>query len=421
VVVADIELVFGFWTTFGNLGADKSRTDINVILQILSVLKLLRVLRIFRLVVVLEELRLLMSAFGRSLQSISLIILTSILLFYIFGIFATRAFGCKTFSLNQLEANGQDVTNIVDMSQTPLGCQPHGKEYREWFGNIPRAMYSLFQIMTFESWSMGIVRVVMETWWYSAFFFIFFIGISSFGILNLLASEFVSKLLEVKEESMDKERQEKSNLQKIFQEKLEIFFDKMDKDGDEMISLEELERGVQELPDLKQLLIETGWMTEDLESARHMFDIMDVNDTGVVCFDEFIQLADVFGQDILKEHVYKAHSNLVRKLKKLEAVIFSMRETILPLIPDTKREAEMVRRTVKQLLKGCDSVFLENISLSSPIERVQSDAKAALSKHESNEDDSTPELKRSELVQIISDHAQRTVLWWTDDEPSPAD
>jgi len=231
----------------------------------------------------------------------------------------------------------------------------------------------------------------------------------------------VSKLLEVKEESKDKERLEKSNLQKIFQEKLEIFFDKMDTDGDGRISLSELQCGVQELPGLNRLLIETGWINDDLESVRHMFDIMDVNDTGWICFEEFVQLADVFGQEILKEHVYHAHSSLVRKLKKLEASIAAMSEMTLPMIPDTKREAEMVRRTVKQLLKGCDSAMLESISLSSPIERVQSDAQAALSAHESNDDDSSSELKRSKLVQIISDYAQRTVLWWTDDGPAPAD
>ena len=36
-----------------------------------------------------------------------------------------------------------------------------GAEFDEWFGSVGRSMYSLFQIMTLESWSMGIVRPVM--------------------------------------------------------------------------------------------------------------------------------------------------------------------------------------------------------------------------------------------------------------------
>ena len=31
-------------------------------------------------------------------------------------------------------------------------------------------------------------------------------------------------------------------------------------------------------------------------SVRHMFDIMDVNGSGIVSYDEFIQIADIFGQ-----------------------------------------------------------------------------------------------------------------------------
>ena len=60
-------------------------------------------------------------------------------------------------------------------------------------------MYSLFQIMTLESWSMGIVRVVMQEWSYAWCFFISWIIITSYGILNLLASIFVEKILESKE------------------------------------------------------------------------------------------------------------------------------------------------------------------------------------------------------------------------------
>ncbi|MDY4803606.1 ion transporter, partial [Campylobacter sp.] len=39
-----------------------------------------------------------------------------------------------------------------------------GEKFPEWFGTLPRALYTLFQIMTLESWSMGIVRPVMEVY-----------------------------------------------------------------------------------------------------------------------------------------------------------------------------------------------------------------------------------------------------------------
>jgi voltage-gated sodium channel len=60
-----------------------------------------------------------------------------------------------------------------------------GAEFDEWFGSIGRSMYSLFQIMTLESWSMGIVRPVMEVYPWAWLFFVVFILITSFAVLNL--------------------------------------------------------------------------------------------------------------------------------------------------------------------------------------------------------------------------------------------
>jgi voltage-gated sodium channel len=60
-----------------------------------------------------------------------------------------------------------------------------GAEFDEWFGTIGRSMYSLFQVMTLESWSMGIVRPVMEIYPWAWIFFVIFILITSFAVLNL--------------------------------------------------------------------------------------------------------------------------------------------------------------------------------------------------------------------------------------------
>jgi voltage-gated sodium channel len=39
-----------------------------------------------------------------------------------------------------------------------------GSEFPEWFGSLPASAYSVFQIMTLESWSMGIVWPVMDVY-----------------------------------------------------------------------------------------------------------------------------------------------------------------------------------------------------------------------------------------------------------------
>jgi voltage-gated sodium channel len=57
--------------------------------------------------------------------------------------------------------------------------------FPQWFGTIGESAYSLFQIMTLESWSMGIVRPVMEIYPLAWAFFLPFILITSFTVLNL--------------------------------------------------------------------------------------------------------------------------------------------------------------------------------------------------------------------------------------------
>jgi hypothetical protein len=61
----------------------------------------------------------------------------------------------------------------------------YGADFPEWFGTIGASLYTLFQIMTLESWSMGIVRPVMEVHPYAWTFFVPFILIITFAVLNL--------------------------------------------------------------------------------------------------------------------------------------------------------------------------------------------------------------------------------------------
>ena len=42
------------------------------------------------------------------------------------------------------------------------GHRPVWRTFLQWFGSIGESMFSLFQVMTLESWSMGIARPVME-------------------------------------------------------------------------------------------------------------------------------------------------------------------------------------------------------------------------------------------------------------------
>ncbi|MGA0846463.1 MAG: ion transporter, partial [Luteolibacter sp.] len=78
-----------------------------------------------------------------------------------------------------------------------LATRLFGENFPDWFGTLGRSLYSLFQIMTLESWSMGIVRPVMETHPLAWAFFVPFIMIATFTILNLFIGIIVSTMQEL--------------------------------------------------------------------------------------------------------------------------------------------------------------------------------------------------------------------------------
>jgi voltage-gated sodium channel len=129
-----------------------------------AVIRSLRVLRVLRLLTVVPSLRRVVAAFIHSLPGLSGVVVVMAIFFFTAGVLATRLFG---------------------------GTHP------EWFGSLGASLYSLFQIMTLESWSMGIVRPLMESHPYAWAFFVPFIVIATFTILNLFIGIIVSTMQEL--------------------------------------------------------------------------------------------------------------------------------------------------------------------------------------------------------------------------------
>ena len=126
-----------------------------------SVLRALRVLRVLRLISILPRMRRVVEALLSSLPGLGSVVSILLLIFYVAGVMATQLFG---------------------------------EAFPEWFATLPRSTYSLFQIMTLESWSMGIVRPVMEVFPYAWAFFVPFILIATFTMLNLFIAVVVSAM-----------------------------------------------------------------------------------------------------------------------------------------------------------------------------------------------------------------------------------
>jgi voltage-gated sodium channel len=78
-----------------------------------------------------------------------------------------------------------------------MGTDLYSETFPQWFGSISETIFTLFQIMTLEGWAMNIVRPMMEVHPYAWTFFIPFILIATFIMINLIIAIVVEAMQEI--------------------------------------------------------------------------------------------------------------------------------------------------------------------------------------------------------------------------------
>ena len=136
----------------------------------LSILRSLRILRILRLISAVPSLKRVVNALLKAVPGMGSVVLLLAVIYFIFSVIATKFFGVA---------------------------------FADWFGDIGKSAYTLFQIMTLESWSMGIVRPVMTQFPLAWIFFIPFILITSFAVLNLFIGIIVDAMQRFDDDAND--------------------------------------------------------------------------------------------------------------------------------------------------------------------------------------------------------------------------
>lgn len=127
----------------------------------LSVLRSLRILRVLRLITAVPSLRAVVSALVGALPGMGSIMMLLMLIFYVGAVMATKLFG---------------------------------ETHEDTFGSIGASMLSLFQVMTLDAWSDGLMRPMLEKHPHAWLFFIPFVLVSAFIVLNLFIGVVVSAL-----------------------------------------------------------------------------------------------------------------------------------------------------------------------------------------------------------------------------------
>lgn len=127
----------------------------------LAVLRALRVLRVLRLITLVPSMKRVVGGLLSALPGLGSVAAIIGLIFYVSAVIATKLFG---------------------------GAFP------QWFGTLGDSAFTLFQVMTLESWAMGIVRPVMEIYPQAWIFFLIFILASTFTLLNLFIAVIVNAI-----------------------------------------------------------------------------------------------------------------------------------------------------------------------------------------------------------------------------------
>jgi voltage-gated sodium channel len=131
----------------------------------LSVLRALRVLRLLRLVTAIPSLKRVVGGLITAIPGMGSIMLLMALIYYVFAVMGTKLFGATA---------------------------------PDQFGSLGATFYTLFQIMTFDDWSGGIAKPLMEKHSYAIIYLVVFILLSAFMMLNLFIGVVVSALDEEK-------------------------------------------------------------------------------------------------------------------------------------------------------------------------------------------------------------------------------
>jgi voltage-gated sodium channel len=233
----------------------------------LRVIRMMRLVRLVRLLPRFKELWLIVNGLAHSLKTLAWVSLLLSVTLYFFAIFATQQIG-----------QNDEIYN--EYFETSKGAWDHEK----YFGTVPRAMFSLFQICTLDRWSENIVRHVRKNQNGMEWLFVSFICFATFGLLNLVIGVVVENTLasaKVNETKMKKKR-EKDRMRVL--NHLREFFEQSDEDGSGTLTMEEIQQAMKDPEALNKLKL----IDLPLDDPNEIFTLLDVDQSGELSIDEFI-------------------------------------------------------------------------------------------------------------------------------------
>jgi len=170
-------------------------------------LRLVRLLRVVRVISIFPDLRVLVSGMGRALRPIAAMGALTVLFLFFYGM---------------------------------IGVQLFGEELPERWDNIGTAMLTLFTVLTLEGWN-EILFTAQEVTRFAWVFFVSFVLIGSFLVINVLIAIIITSVEEAREAERAEEIEERLSLAAAEGEEPDLLASLIDRVSGMRTSLHELE------------------------------------------------------------------------------------------------------------------------------------------------------------------------------------
>lgn len=231
--------------------------------QVMRAFRLLRLSRVVKSLPEFKEMWMLVTGLADSMNTLFWSVVLILFLLYIFGIVATELIAKDT--------DAYDLSNEEEAAIHSL------------WSSIPVSMFTLIQFMTLDSWS-GVARPMMERQPYIWMFFMVFISIATFVLMNLVTAVIVNNALDITKKDEEAAVLQMENEKKEEFEQLGDLFYNLDADGSGSVDKDEFQSAF-EVPEVANKL-----KVLEFEEAELMklFEMIDKDGGGEIELEEFL-------------------------------------------------------------------------------------------------------------------------------------
>jgi len=173
----------------------------------------------------------------------------------------------------------------------------------EMFGTTLSSMYTLFQVLSLESWSMEVSRPILREKPYFVLFFLCYLYITTFGLLNIVTGVIVDHTLQASQNSEKEWKAFRRKQQKDHFRRLHILFDNVHTNGNGKVGLHEF-LDMCKTQEAINHFYDCNLRVHPPEAARQLFEILDYEEAAEMSLDDIVSRT----LDLLDESAFSSRT-----------------------------------------------------------------------------------------------------------------